>query len=317
MKNIPDITVVFPTYNRADMVRQTLDAFKKLDRQNLEVEFVVVDNNSSDNTRDVVNGFKDDLPIVYLFEERSGKNCALNRVLREVTLGSIIVFTDDDIVPNADWLQEIKAVAARWPDYMVFGGRVNLMWPEAEIPGWARQLAPETWAFAYHDLANEEIVYPANRSPVGPNMWVRKEIFVNGRLFNETIGPKPKDRIMGSETSFLVDLENDGYKSIYAPKVVVRHRVDPKLLHEKKILQRAYSNGRGTACCINMQKHASKRYSWSYYVRLLWRIGKYSTLAALSYLAVSHNRQILTRIRAYYGIGVNLQMLRLAGPTRR
>ena len=119
-KNHLDISILIATYNRADILRQTLENMTCLDRDGLSVEFVVVDNNSSDHTKEVIESFTDRLPIRYLFGAKPGKSRALNRALDKVPLGKIIVFTDDDIVPHKDWLTAIVSISNRWPDYSVF-----------------------------------------------------------------------------------------------------------------------------------------------------------------------------------------------------
>ena len=90
-KNNLDISVLIATYNRAEILRQTLQSMTKLNRDGLSVEFVVVDNNSTDHTKEVIKSFTDRLPIRYLFEPRPGKNCALNKALNEVSFGEISV----------------------------------------------------------------------------------------------------------------------------------------------------------------------------------------------------------------------------------
>ena len=116
-----DISVIIATYNRAEILRGALQSMAGLDREGISVEFVVVDNKSTDNTKEVIESFKQRLPIKYLFEERAGKSFALNKVLNEVPLGKIVVFTDDDIVANNNWLVAISEICKQWPDHSVFG----------------------------------------------------------------------------------------------------------------------------------------------------------------------------------------------------
>ena len=122
MNDKPNISVLIPTYNRADILNETLQNMERLDKNGLSVEFVVIDNNSSDHTKSVVDSFKDSLGPRYIFEQRPGKNCALNKALNNVEMGEIIAFTDDDVSPSHDWLRVVWAVCKRWPDYYVFGG---------------------------------------------------------------------------------------------------------------------------------------------------------------------------------------------------
>src|SRR4030043_1747507 len=99
-----DITVIIGTYNRAQELARTLEGMAKAEKRGLSVEFVVVDNGSTDSTKSVVDLFHGRIPINYIFEPRSGKNRALNTALENCTLGEIVVFTDDDVDVSPDWL---------------------------------------------------------------------------------------------------------------------------------------------------------------------------------------------------------------------
>jgi len=64
------VTVLIATYNRAEILRETLEAMCRVERDKLAIEFVVIDNNSTDHTKEVVESFAERLPIRYLFEPR-------------------------------------------------------------------------------------------------------------------------------------------------------------------------------------------------------------------------------------------------------
>jgi glycosyltransferase involved in cell wall biosynthesis len=239
-----DISVIIATYNRALVLRDTLENMSRLDRDALKVEFVVVDNNSSDHTKQVIESFDSRLPIRYLFECRPGKNCALNRALDEVPLGRLVVFTDDDVEIRKDWLKAIVDISGRWPDYSVFGGRIYPVWPAMKLPPWVNSKFVIALGFASHHIGNSEHLYPSGNYPFGGNFWVRREILENGRRFCETIGPRPGGYVMGSETSFLKQLTEEGYGIVYSPAAVVGHRIKAEQISILRILKRAYRHGR-------------------------------------------------------------------------
>ena len=243
-----DISVLIATYNRAEILRQTLESMTHLDRDGLSVEFVVIDNNSSDNTEEVIKSFSDRLSIRYLFEPQPGKNCALNKALDEVGLGRLVVFTDDDVEPQKDWLQSIISTSKCWTQYSVFGGKQYPIFPPCHVPKWACHESSSILLFAKHDYGDKEFVYPTKVFPFGANFWVRREVFACGLCFNENIGPRPKNRIMGSETSFLKLLAQKGYGMVYSPRAVVGHRIQSKQISIVNLLMRAYRSGRGAAC---------------------------------------------------------------------
>jgi glycosyltransferase involved in cell wall biosynthesis len=105
----PKVTVAIPTYNRAAFLRQTLAgiAAQRFPREAFEV--LVIDNNSTDDTRAVVAEFAGERPAPrHILETRQGLDFARNRAVAEAR-GEIIVFGDDDILVETDWLAQMTA----------------------------------------------------------------------------------------------------------------------------------------------------------------------------------------------------------------
>lgn len=242
---VPGLTVILSTYNRAGDIHKTLDAFCDIDIDGLDVEFVVVDNNSHDGTPEVIQSFAKRIPLRHLFESRAGKNCALNHAIDTVELKEIVVFTDDDVTPDRNWLKHIAASCERWPEHAVFGGKILVDWPNGKAPpDWCSASWFHTVAFAVHDLGDAERPYLPNSYPFGPNLWVRSSIFSNNFRYNENLGPRPNNRLMGSETSFLIGLANRGMLPVYVPAAVVKHRVQAGELNKRGLMRRAFRFGR-------------------------------------------------------------------------
>src|SRR4051812_42731918 len=103
------VSVVIATRNRADRLRQALDSLERMSPPNMfSWELIVVDNGSTDGTRQVVNDCEARmmLPLRYLIEPRHGKSAALNAGVRAAT-GDVVAFTDDDCVMSPGWLTAI------------------------------------------------------------------------------------------------------------------------------------------------------------------------------------------------------------------
>src|ERR1700730_5420887 len=104
-----DVSVIICTYNRAESLRRTLAALQsQRTAPGLTWELVLVDNNSNDRTREVVEAFKasSDISTVYVFEGRQGKSIAQNTGL-DVAVGELLAFTDDDCRPEPTWIQDV------------------------------------------------------------------------------------------------------------------------------------------------------------------------------------------------------------------
>ena len=240
----PDISVIIATHNRAAVLNKTLGDLLQLDRTGINAEFIVIDNNSTDNTKQVIEQFSECLPIRYLFEPQPGQNSARNRALAEGPLGRIIAFTDDDVVPNSDWLKEMILTSRKWPQYSVFGGKIYIIWPQIKIPEWAKMPTVRGLCFAEHGCQQVEGEYPPHKFPFSGNFWVRSEVFDNGRKFDEAISWQPKNRILATETVFFQKLSKEGYEFLFSPHSVVGHRITKEQVTLTYLCKRAYSGGR-------------------------------------------------------------------------
>jgi glycosyltransferase involved in cell wall biosynthesis len=103
------ITVILCTYNRCQNLAKALNsvAASRLPRS-VEWEVLVIDNNSSDQTREVVEDFCRLHPrrSRCLFEPQQGKSHALNAGIREAR-GDVLAFMDDDVTVEPTWLQNL------------------------------------------------------------------------------------------------------------------------------------------------------------------------------------------------------------------
>lgn len=97
-----DISVLFATYRRPDILEKTLEAFTSVIAKSLQWQLVVVVNADDPASQKVLRKYEQKLPLAWLVEGRAGKNRALNAAL-PLLRGDIFVFTDDDILPASRW----------------------------------------------------------------------------------------------------------------------------------------------------------------------------------------------------------------------
>jgi len=236
------LTVVIATHNGARTLPRVLDAYTRLDTVEGGWKLVIVDNASNDETEGIIKAFAPKLPVTYLFEPRRGKNVALNSAIASFE-GDLVVFSDDDAIPQSTWLKRLKDCADENTDFDIFGGAIRPMW-EVEPPDWVHRLVPPglTYAITDSNLANGPI------SPGliwGANMAIRLRAFNEGHRFNERVGPKGNNYVMGSETEFTIRIRKYGYKSWFCPDSIVYHFIRSYQLEKKWIFGRAYRSGRG------------------------------------------------------------------------
>ena len=194
-KKTVNISVVICTYNRCDSLRRTLQTFCQINAAAISWELLVLDNNSTDATACFVEEFKDKLPLRYIFESRQGKSYALNHSVREAQ-GSLLLFTDDDVDVDPQWLQAYWSVAQRFPDAAFLRRQSRrLVGKKHRPPGFAGN---ETWLHARRSRgwrpATNAWMKPGERPFfLGANMAVRREIFGQKFSFPENIGPSGSD----------------------------------------------------------------------------------------------------------------------------
>jgi glycosyltransferase involved in cell wall biosynthesis len=159
---VVDYTMLVCTYNRADDLDELLEtALRQRTDGRFTYEVLVVDNNSTDATRPVVQRHQDVAPdrLRYLFEPRQGKSNALNTGLAAAR-GRRYAIVDDDFILPPDWLLAIEAGFRRHPAAAFVGGKVLPRW-ESPPPSW---LTPGHWsAIALADHGDAEFRVDAGR----------------------------------------------------------------------------------------------------------------------------------------------------------
>lgn len=263
------LTVVFSTYNGEETLPLMLKALSELTPPEGGWKLIVVDNNSTDSTAKLLSSYISKLPMVIAEEEKKGKNHALNSVLDQCE-GNLIVFTDDDVIPDKNWLVKYRQNADEQPEYTIFGGRTEPFWMKS----------PESWIM---DWVDKEVVFACSPDIVithdtcagyiwGPNMAIRNNIFKQGMRFDVSIGPDgSKNYMMGSETSLISTLLNQGYKCWFDMDNTVKHIITESQLEKKWILGRAVRYGRSLYGEDFKESKAIKSYIFGvprYYFRL-------------------------------------------------
>jgi glucosyl-dolichyl phosphate glucuronosyltransferase len=136
-----DISVVVPTYNRRQLLAKTLESLIGQRAASVRYEVLVVDNNSSDDTRGVVETFiQRGTAVRYLFEPRPGVSHARNTGIAAAR-APIVAFIDDDVEADLTWVMTIKQAFDHHPDIDCVGGRIEGHFAE-QPPAW---LTPFHW----------------------------------------------------------------------------------------------------------------------------------------------------------------------------
>ncbi|HEX6964907.1 MAG TPA: glycosyltransferase [Gemmatimonadaceae bacterium] len=237
-----DLSIVIATCLRASSLERTLASIAASSYPLDHVQVVIADNADDADTRNACDRYTGRLALTYVVATKPGKNAALNAALPSVT-GDLVLFTDDDVEVLPEWLTETSAAAERWPEHVMFGGKVLPLWPSASPPAHINDRRYLGICFTVLDPEADE--GPSFRfTPFGPNVAIRRSVFDAGVRFNPRIGPHRSSYIMGSETEFIRRLKRQGHAPVYVPRSVVRHRIRPDQLSDRWLFGRAFRYGR-------------------------------------------------------------------------
>ncbi|MGB2589050.1 MAG: glycosyltransferase family 2 protein [Candidatus Acidiferrum sp.] len=231
------LNIVVATYNRSANLRDLLEGLLRCETSSsCDWDVIVVDNNSKDATREIVKEFgeRDPEHFKYLFEGKKGKAYALNLGIRKSS-GDVVVFTDDDCIPDAHWIENIAREFSSRADLGVLGGRIELYDPR-DLPITIRtsreRLVLSNGAGVFSFIA-------------GCNMAIRREVLQRVGPFDTKLGPgSPKDTV-ADDPDYVYRAFRSGAKVEYVPDILVHHNHGRRSDLDAQNLKRKYLRGRG------------------------------------------------------------------------
>lgn len=239
------ITVLVCTCNRAESLHRALATIAASEMpDHIPWEVLVVDNNSTDATRDVIEGFCQRYPhrFRYLFEPQPGKSYALNSGIRN-SQSDILAFADDDATVDRRWLWNLTK-PLEGNEWAGTGGRIFLQWPHS-LPRWVATTGPDArHCFPGFDHGPEARELDA--PPFGANMAFRREMFERYGLFRTDLGPSTVRDVPphSEDTEFGRRLIAGGERLRYEPSAVVYHPVEESRLNQAYFLKWRFDLGR-------------------------------------------------------------------------
>ena len=236
------VTVAICTWNRCELLRQTLDQLTRvIVPVGMTLEIIVVNNNCTDATDAVIDEFRERLPVHRVFESKPGVSHARNAALAAAA-SDYIAFTDDDVLVSESWLVEFEAATRAFPEAAAIGGIIEPWFPESPDPDFMEVFRSLKQGFCALDHGREPGPLPEGLSIWGANMTYRRVGFGELR-FNPDLGPAPTSTIGADETDFIRRLRAMGGRVIWWPKMRVRHYVLPSRMTIEYLLRYTVDKG--------------------------------------------------------------------------
>jgi glycosyltransferase involved in cell wall biosynthesis len=218
-----DVSVVISSYNRCEMLPRAIESILQQNPSQLTFELIIVNNNSTDDTKQVVESFIDrgHRNVRYVFEAKQGPSHGRNAGVANAR-AKIIAFTDDDVHVGPDWLNNIKRAFDNNPAVDCVAGKILPAWTTVP-PSW---LTGDHWGpLAIADYG-DRIILSAPNTPI---CWSTSNIAFRSSVF-ERIGGFSGEFRRSQDREFMCRFMDDDGHMLYAPDVVVTTNVPTERL---------------------------------------------------------------------------------------
>lgn len=235
------ISAVICTHNRDRYLGPAIDSLLAQDLPDT-FEVIVIDNASTDTTRQIVEARLGDRRLKYVYESTLGLSTARNRGVQESS-GEIIAYLDDDAVAEPCWLRELLSAYANNDRLGVAGGRVTLLWPDdIEPPAWIS--ADMMGCLGAYDLGMEVVnITEPGLTPRGLNYSLRRSFLEQIGGFDAQLGRVGK-KLLSNEELVMTELAlAQGWQVQYLPNALVAHNVAEERLQRDWFLRRSWWQG--------------------------------------------------------------------------
>ncbi|BAY30174.1 glycosyl transferase family protein [Nostoc carneum NIES-2107] len=240
---MPDIQIsaIICTHNRDTYLGAAIDSLLAQDFA-AEFEVVVVDNNSSDRTKEVVAQRASNPRLKYVFEPTTGLSVARNTGAK-LASGEILAYLDDDAVASDRWLSVFYDAYKNNSQLAIAGGKVTLLWPQdVQQPRW---LSPGLAAnLGAYDLGDSTTyIDKPSFTPRGLNYCIRRSFLEEIGGFDPHLGRVGKNLLSNEELQMTEFALQKGWQVAYLPAALVAHNVAPERLKRSWFLNRGWWQG--------------------------------------------------------------------------
>ena len=234
------ISAIICTHNREQYLGLAIDSLLQQDFSDFEI--IVVDNASTDGTRQVVESRLPNPKLRYIYEPVTGLSVARNTGAKN-SQSPIIAYLDDDAIATPQWLRVLYSAYENHPKLAIAGGKVTLIWPEGIIPPpWlSDNLAGNLGEYNLGDQWVE--IQNPGLTPRGLNYSIRRSFLEKIGGFDVNLGRVGK-RLLSNEELQMTELAlEQGWQVAYVPEALVAHHVAPERVNRAWFMERGWWQG--------------------------------------------------------------------------
>ncbi|NDD05532.1 MAG: glycosyltransferase family 2 protein [Proteobacteria bacterium] len=225
-----DVSVTICTWNRAESLRRCLSSLTQLIiPEGLNWEVLVVNNGSTDNTREVVTEFKQLLPIRLIYEPKLGLSKARNTGVGNAS-GELIIFFDDDVLVGPFCVRGFWNAASAYPEAKLFGGLIEPLMEGITHPKSSFLDDPFFDGLILRkDLGSKARLLKDDEYFFGACFAVKKD-FLNQSGFDTHLGKKGNEQILGEEIALQERAKKGRVIRVWVPEAKVKHIIPAQRL---------------------------------------------------------------------------------------
>lgn len=200
--SIPFTSVIVPVYNEESNITALLDSLFAMDFPRERYEIIIVDNNSTDATKDIVQKY----PVILLQQKEKQNSYASRNLGIEHATGEILAFTDGDCTVDKYWLSRSVSILAQNPIIDIVAGKAVITFKKKNLFSFIDEI---------RHLKQDKYVSKGRCATV--NMITRKALFANIGLFRD-------DYVSGGDFEWSLRATRNGARIVYSDDVVVFHK---------------------------------------------------------------------------------------------
>ncbi len=277
----PKVSVIIPVYNAEKTLRQCLNSV--LDQNYNNYEVIVVDNNSTDKTKEIIKKFCNrNKKIKYVFEKKRGRGAARNAGIKKAK-GVIIAMTDSDCIVSKNWIRELIKPIINENEKGVIGFETDLI-----KNYWTRNIQKAQWKLIKENLKGRYVSHLDTKNFAIKAELMKKLMFDSGLKSEEDfelylklkkiakIRFNPLVKVKHNhKSSFIAVVKMNFDRGYWTKKVYEKHKCDDEIKKELMLESMSFKNFLTFPFWMILQ-FVTKPIGEAYFLlvsEVLWRLG--------------------------------------------